>query len=62
MIAFSVLMFCMIYLIGTSGGHSFSELSNLDVGVVIVAIISFVRMLFWLSDTGGGTSCSNRRW
>ncbi len=57
MIAFLVLVVCVIYLAGTPDAHSFSELSKLD-----VAVISFIRTLFWLSNTGKTTSCSNKRW
>ena len=55
MVAFLVFLLCIIYFAVTPDVHSVSELSKLDIIVIVVCIISYIKMLFWLDGIGGAT-------
>lgn len=56
MVAFLVFLLCTIYFAVAPDVHSISELSGLDITVVVICIISYIKMLFWLDGIGKTTS------
>ncbi len=43
--SFPIVLLCMVYFAGGPDTHSFGELSKLDIGVIIVFLISSFGML-----------------